>query len=236
MIDRFKVVCFWVGDNFRRGAEVLRWSCCQFGIACSVTEVPTGMEQNQLMKYKTEIIIQGQSDGQNVLYVDADAYIKDGRTVRRLLNSEQFRHIDCAWHMFTPANKRCSDNNPRFGGLKSWPAGGTLYIANSKYARRLIYNWRNQWEDHPEYSDQTRLYNAWIETPNLAFYNLPLSWYQMPNDPNATGPAVIPQGWWKKVPGTTRAKIRFGQGSCVSVGKDYGEILKNWKQYVEVLV
>ncbi len=203
----FKVVCFWTGDTYRMGADVLKWSCNQHGIPCEITCLLgsnrarwSSVAHNQLMKKKIDVILAGLNSGYNVLYLDADAYIANGREVKRILSSEEFGTIDCAWHTFKPSDAKRTAN-PRFGGLKQWPAGGTLYFADTGKARKLIAKWLEQWNEHPEYSDQTRLHNALVQTPGVKRYELPQSWYQMPWDPNSTEPPVIVQGWYKKIPG-----------------------------------
>ncbi len=204
---RHKVVCFWTGDTYRQSANVLKWSCDQHGIACEVTCIPasnrarwSSVAHNQLMKKKIDVILAGLNSGYNVLYLDADAYIANGREVKRVLNSDEFDGIDCAWHTFTPSDPKRA-KSPRSGGLDKWPAGGTLYFADTSKARELIGKWLEQWNDHPEYSDQTRLHNALKQTTGVKRYELPQPWYQMPDDPNSKEPPVIVQGWWKKIPG-----------------------------------
>ncbi len=206
----FKVVCFWTGDLYRKGAEVLKWSCDQHGIPCDITCIPahnrvrwSSVAHNQLMKRKTDVILAGLDSGCNVLYLDVDAYIANGREVKSVLASDSFLDVDCAWHTFKPFDQKRA-KNPRFGGLNKWPAGGTLYFANTVQARLLVENWRGQWNDHMEYSDQTRLHNALEKTPGAKHYELPQPWYQMPWDPNNVEPPVIVQGWWKKIPDTKR--------------------------------
>jgi len=227
-MNNFKVVSFWAGhDNFRKGADILKWSCDQFNIDCEILHFELEPKEPfwRIVRHKPEIILDSLNEGNNVLFLDADSYIADGKAVLNLLNSSQFasKHIDCAWNMFKNTSSDPTFAKRKYAGLDYWPATGAFYFANTEPAKTLLKVWRDLWDDPKEYEkysnsdDQLILYDAWKQTTGVSFYNLPAPWYQMPNEPTDELPITV-QGWWKKVPGVS-----------------YEDALNNWQKYVKVI-
>ncbi len=226
-MNNFIVTGFYTKSPYDRGAACLAKSCELAGIEHDIRNYKHPEEKDtseacfqKIMRLKINVIRNVMElHNKPVLYVDCDAYIKDGEAVKKLLNSSRFRNIDCAWNMFEDG----SPNTPkkRFNYMTHWPAGGALFFNNTIGGRKILDAWDKEFDLNTNfdlYCDQIRLYDAWKKTPDITYYNLPKSWYVMWGE---SDDVVISQMQLRRLPGVVDQVERMLWKDSSDINYDY---------------
>lgn len=156
--DPIYIAFYTIDTPYEEEAKKLEASLREFSLPYEIEAIPTLGSWQENTKYKA-IFIQNmlfKHTGRAVVYLDCDAVIRERPTL--------FDNIDCdiAVHYYE------SKNRPDRELLS-----GTLYVAPTENARRLIELWRYVNQEYPSRWEQKNLSIALKFMPEIKIYELP---------------------------------------------------------------
>ena len=203
----FCVTTFHTGEPYLSAAMLLKESCEKQGVTCLIKEVaplppdqpprirfgkpiPTkpGIHKfpNELWHTKGRIVIEAMGEtGLPVWWVDADALLVDGETLKKDTEMMLKNKVDFGCHYFLSTNRKFSD--VRYQGRLRWPSGGALFFNHTPAAKQLIVNWNEMHKQFPDEDDQMTIGRAMKATVYLSLLTLPIGYHQQFDDPHGEG-------------------------------------------------